>query len=75
MIKFIIVLFLIPYSGDAQRVETEYRFDSLVECRQFVFSKEYQMALISEYQGTGIITVNPACERKFIDDNFQKTGI
>ena len=77
MIKFIIVLFLIPQnnSDDVQRIETGYRFDTPLECQRFANSDEYADALIIEYQGKGIINVLPACERRFIDENYQKTGI
>ena len=74
MIKFIIVLFLIPYNGDAEKIETGYRFDTPLECQKFVNSKEYAAALKIEYQGKGIINVIPSCERRFIDV-YQKTGI
>ena len=75
MIQFIIVLFLIPYNGDAQKVETGYYFDTPLECQRFVMSKEYRNALKIEYQGKGIINVTGSCERRFIDTNYQKTGI
>lgn len=76
MIKFIIVLFLIPQnnSDDVQKIETGYRFNTPLECQQFAHSKEYAAALKIEYQGKGIINVIPACERRFIDV-YQKTGI
>ena len=76
MIKFIVVLFLIPYSdGDTEKVYTEHKFDTYLECQKFANSKEYAASLKIEYQGKGIINVLPACERRFIDVNYQKTGI
>ena len=70
------MLFLIPYSGDdIQKVETAYQFDTYLECQKFAMSREYADSLKIEYQGQGIINVLPACERKFIDVYYQKTGI
>ena len=75
MIKFIIVLFLIPYNGDAEKVETGYHFDTPLECQKFVMSKEYRSSLQIEYRDKGYINVIGSCERRFIDVNYQKTGI
>jgi len=69
MVKFFVVLFLIAYEGDDARINTMHSFDSLLECRHFVFSKEYQASLILEYKGKGILDVIPSCERRWIEQH------